>query len=259
MNTSIPADRACSSRSTATIPAPETPKTITSTSSFTCSSIPCPVPNRTRLAFSSLLVSRVQITPTRSPAGTAMSLRFTKFFGLAEVPSPISRRHVQEADGVAEGLDRVADSGVTREHRPSLGFNVLIGGREPDTAFVDAQRDWTGRGVLIEPVTPSFITSSTTFKPSPLRSVIAFRLPSCHVFSSRKRVTSVPRSKLCSGPCKDLSDSGCGLVAILYPPSPWGTCFDYTDTRILYLMHGSLLSYSARPSDRFVSLVSISA
>src|ERR687889_531496 len=101
------------------------------------------------------LVARIQgqITPTRSPADTAMSLRFTKFFGLAEVPSPISRRHVQEADGVAEGLDRVAHSGVTREHRPSLGFNVLIGGREPDTAFVDAQRDWTGRGVLIEPVT----------------------------------------------------------------------------------------------------------
>src|SRR5919107_3284713 len=81
-----------------------------------------------------------------------MSLRFTKFFGLAEVPSPISRRHVQEADGVAEGLDRVAHSGVTREHRPSLGFNYLIGGREPDTAFVDAQRDWTGCGVLVEPV-----------------------------------------------------------------------------------------------------------
>src|SRR5918993_816780 len=130
MNTSIPADRACSSRSTATIPDPETPKAITS-----------------------LLVSRVQITPTRSPAGTAKSLRFTKFFGLAEVPSPISRRHVQEADGLTEGLDRVAHSGVTREHRPSLGFNVLIGGREPDTAFVDAQRYWTGRGVLIEPVT----------------------------------------------------------------------------------------------------------
>src|SRR5215218_1824447 len=153
MNTSIPADRACSSRSTATIPAPETPKTITSTSSFTCSSIPYPVPNRTRLAFSSLLVSRVQISPTWSPAGTAMSLRFTKFFGLAEVPSPISRRHVQEADGLTEGLDRVAHSSVAREHRPGFGLNVLIGSRESDTAFVDDQRDWTGRGVLVEPAT----------------------------------------------------------------------------------------------------------
>src|SRR5215211_2153986 len=153
MNISIPADRACSSRSTATIPDPETPKTITSTSSFTCSSTPCPASNRTRLAFSSLLVSRDQITPTRSPEGAAMSLRFTKFFGLAEAPSPTSRRHVQEADGLTEGLDRVAHSGVACEHRPGLGLDVLIGSREPDTAFVDAQRDWTGRGVLIEPVT----------------------------------------------------------------------------------------------------------
>src|ERR671912_2203037 len=153
MNTSIPTDRACSSRPTATIPDPETPKTITSTSSFTCSSTPCPAPNRTRLAFRSLLVSRAQITPTRSPAGAAMSLRFTISFGLAEVPSPCSRRHVQEADGLTECLDRVAHSSVAREHRPGFGLNVLIGSRELDTAFVDAQRDWTGRGVLIEPVT----------------------------------------------------------------------------------------------------------
>jgi hypothetical protein len=47
----------------------------------------------------------------------------------------------------------VADSGITREYRPSLGLNVLIASREPDAAFVDAQRDWTGRSVLIEPVT----------------------------------------------------------------------------------------------------------
>src|SRR5215203_6664824 len=153
MNTIIRADRACSSRSTATIPDPETPKTITSTSSFTCSSTPCPVPNRTRLAFRSLLVSRDQITPTRSPADAATSLGFTGFFGLTEVPPPTSPRHVQEADGITEGLDRVAHSGVAREHRPGFGLNVLISSREPDTAFVDAQRDWTGRGVLLEPVT----------------------------------------------------------------------------------------------------------
>ena len=72
---------------------------------------------------------------------------------LAEVPSPISRRHVQEADGVTEGLDRVAHSSVAREHRPGFGLNVLIGSRELDTAFVDAQRDWSGRGVLVEPIT----------------------------------------------------------------------------------------------------------
>src|SRR5215207_5485519 len=110
-----------------------------------------PAPTRTRLAFRSLPVSRDQITPTWSPAGAATSLRFTEFFGLAEVPSPTYRRYVQEADRVTEGLHRVAHSGVAREHRPSLGLNVLIGSREPDTAFVDAQRDRTGRGVLVEP------------------------------------------------------------------------------------------------------------
>src|SRR5215210_4364463 len=131
---------------------PETPTTITSTSSFTCSPTPCQVPKRTRLAFRSLLASRVQITPARSPAAAAASLRSTEFFGLAEPPSLTPRRHVQEADGLTEGLDRVSYSSVAREHRSGLGFNFLIGSREPDTAFVDAQRDWTGRGVLIEPV-----------------------------------------------------------------------------------------------------------
>jgi hypothetical protein len=77
---------------------------------------------------------------------------------------------------------------------------------------------------------PSFMTSSTTFKPSPLRSVIAFRLPSCHAFSSRKRVTSAAKLKLCSGPCKGLSDSGCGLVPILYLPQLGASGFDYTNT-----------------------------
>src|SRR5215208_3431376 len=74
MNTSIRADRVCSPRSIATNPDPETLKTLTSTSSFTCSSTPCPVPNRTRLAFRSQLTSRVQITPARSSAvaGTAL-------------------------------------------------------------------------------------------------------------------------------------------------------------------------------------------
>src|SRR5215216_488972 len=112
-----------------------------------------PAPTRTRLAFRSLPVSRDQITPTWSPAGAATSLRFTEFFGLAESPSPTSRRHVQEAERVTEGLHRVAHSGVAREHRPGFGLNVLISSREPDTAFVDAQRDWTGLGVLLEPVT----------------------------------------------------------------------------------------------------------
>src|SRR5215207_8624281 len=153
MNTIIRADRACSSRSTVTIPDPETPKTITSTSSFTCSSTPCPVPNCTRLAFRSLLASRVQITPERSPAVATVSLRFTGSSGLAEFPSLTPRRHVQETDGLTQGLDRVTHSSITREYRPSLGLNVLIGSREPDAAFVDAQRDRTARGVLVEPVT----------------------------------------------------------------------------------------------------------
>jgi putative NADH-flavin reductase len=76
----------------------------------------------------------------------------TGFFRLAESPSLTLRRHVQETHGLTEGLDRVAHSGITREQCPSLGFNVLIGSREPDTALVDAQRDRTGRGVLVEPV-----------------------------------------------------------------------------------------------------------
>src|SRR5215211_5069501 len=118
-----------------------------------CSSTPCPVPNRTRLAFRSVFASRVQVTPARSSAVAATSLRFTEFFGLAMFPSPTSRRHVQEADGITEGFDRVAHSGITREHRPGLGFNVLISSREPDAAFVDAQRHRTRCGVLIEPVT----------------------------------------------------------------------------------------------------------
>src|SRR5215217_2910377 len=91
-------------------------------------------------------------TPARSPAFTAASLRLTEFFSLAEFPVGTPRRHVQEADGLTEGLDRVAHSSITREQCPSLGFNVLIASREPDTALVDAQRDRTGRGVLIEPV-----------------------------------------------------------------------------------------------------------
>src|SRR5215211_3285215 len=183
-----------------------------------CSPTPCLVLKRTRLAFRSLLASRVQITPARSPAAAAASLRSTEFFGLAEPPSLTPRRHVQEADGLTEGLDRVSYSSVAREHRPGLGFNFLIGSREPDTAFVDAQHDRTGVECSSSR-SPSFMTSSTTLKPSPLRSVIAFRLPSCHAFSSRKRVTSAAKLKLCSGPCKGLSDSGCGLVLILYPPS----------------------------------------
>src|SRR5215212_5548593 len=153
MNTRIPADRVSSSRSTLTIIDPNTPTTITSTSSFTCSSTPCPVPNRTRLAFRSQIISRVQITSARSSAVAATSLRFTEFFGLAEPPSPTSRRHIQDADGITEGLDRVAHSGVTSEQRPGLGLHRLIGGREPDTALVNAQRHRTGCGVLIEPVT----------------------------------------------------------------------------------------------------------
>jgi hypothetical protein len=122
-----PADRACSSRSTVTIPNLETPTTITSTSSFTCSPTPCLVLKRTRLAFRSLLASRVQITPARSPAAVAASLRSTEFFGLAEPPSLTLRRYVQEADGRTERLDRVAHPGVTRYHRPSLRLNILIG------------------------------------------------------------------------------------------------------------------------------------
>src|ERR687898_1439515 len=79
---------------------------------------------------------------------------------------------------------------------------------------------------------PSFMTSSTTFKPSPLRSVIAFRLPSCHAFSSRKRATSAAKLKLCSGPCRGLSDSGCGLVVILYPSSNWDTWLSFPKNAI---------------------------
>ena len=93
---------------------PETPTTITSTSSFTCSPTPCAVPKRTRLAFRSLLASRVQITPARSPAVAATSSRDAEFSGLDELPSPTPRRHVQEADGLTESLDRVAHPGVAR-------------------------------------------------------------------------------------------------------------------------------------------------
>src|SRR5688572_21070166 len=121
MNTSIPADKACSSRSTVTIPDRETPKTITSISSFTCSSSPCQVPNCTRLAFRSLLLFKIQITAVWSPAVAAVSLRFTGSSELAESRSLTPRRHVQEADGLTEGLDRVTHSRITREYRPSLG------------------------------------------------------------------------------------------------------------------------------------------
>src|SRR5215213_6260812 len=107
--------------------------------------------NRTRLAFRSQLTSRVQITPARSSAVAGTALRFTEYFGLAEPPFPTSPRHVQEADGITEGLDRVAHSGVTSEQRSGLGLHILIGGREPDTALVNAQRHRTGCGVLIEP------------------------------------------------------------------------------------------------------------
>src|SRR5215211_4613658 len=121
------------SLNTVRVPDPETPRTITSIS---CSSTPCPVPNRNMLVFRLLLASRFQITAVCSPAVAAASLRFTEVFGLAEAPSPTSRRHVQEADGVAEGLDRVAYSSVAGDQGPGLGLNVLIGSREPDTALV---------------------------------------------------------------------------------------------------------------------------
>jgi hypothetical protein len=38
------------------------------------------------------------------------------------------------------------------------------------------------------------MTSNTTLKPSSLRNVIAFRLPSCQAFSWRKLVTSAFKS-----------------------------------------------------------------
>ena len=113
------------SLNTVRVPDPETPRTITSIS---CSSTPCPVPNRNMLVFRLLLVSRFQITAVCSPAVAAASLRFTEFFELAESPALTPHRHVQEADGLTQGLDRVAHSSITREHRPGLGFNVLIAG-----------------------------------------------------------------------------------------------------------------------------------
>src|SRR5215211_7297823 len=183
-----------------------------------CSSTPCPVPNRTRLAFRSVFASRVQVTPARSSAVAATSLRFTEFFGLAMFPSPTSRRHVQEADGITEGFDRVAHSGITREHRPGLGFNVLISSREPDAAFVDAQRHRTRCGVLIEPVTLLHYQQ---------HHVQALALAQCDRVSPTllprlllaQAGDSAAKLKLCSGPCNGLSDSGCGLVVIFYPPS----------------------------------------
>jgi len=38
------------------------------------------------------------------------------------------------------------------------------------------------------------------------------------------------RSKLCSGPCNVLSDSGCGLVVILFLPQLGAPDFDCTNT-----------------------------
>src|SRR5918995_5687106 len=151
MNASTPAAMARFPRSSRMIPDHENPATITSTPSLRCSS-PRPVPNRTRSAFGPQLTSQGRITPARSSAVAAAALTFTGFFGLAESPSLTPRRHVEDANGVTEGLDRVAHPGVAGEQSPGPGLNFLIGGRELDTALVNTQRHRTGRGVLVEPV-----------------------------------------------------------------------------------------------------------
>src|SRR5829696_8418097 len=68
-------------------------------------------------------------------------------------------------------------------------------------------------------LSPAFITTSTTFMPSPLRSVMELRCPRCQAPSSRRRPTSASKSNLCTGPCKGRSDLGCGLLDIPSPPS----------------------------------------
>src|SRR5829696_159258 len=67
-------------------------------------------------------------------------------------------------------------------------------------------------------LSPAFITRSTTFMPSPLRSVMELRCPRCQAPSSRRRPTSASKSNLCKGPCKGRSDPGCGLLDIPLPP-----------------------------------------
>jgi hypothetical protein len=76
-------------------------------------------------------------------SGRGYGFDVDRIFGLAESPSLTPRHHIEEANGVTEGLHRVAHSGVAGEQGPGLGLNLLIGGREPDTALVDAQRHRT--------------------------------------------------------------------------------------------------------------------
>src|SRR5918997_736135 len=128
-------------------------------------------------------------------------------------PSGALRRHTRAPS--QPRLQPTSSSAAANLIRPSWTLNVIGPGAECSSSR-----------------SPSFITSSTTFKPSPLRSVIAFRLPSCHAFSSRKRVTSAAKLKLCSGPCRGLSDSGCGLVVILYPSSNWDTWLSFPNNAI---------------------------
>jgi hypothetical protein len=60
-----------------------------------------------------------EITPARSSAVAATALAFTEFFGLAEFPSLTPRHHIEETNGVTDGLDRVAHSGVAGEQDPA--------------------------------------------------------------------------------------------------------------------------------------------
>jgi hypothetical protein len=139
----------------------------------------------------------------------------TGFFRLAESPSLTLRRHVQETHGLTEGLDRVAHSGITRDYRPNLGLNIRTGSREPDAAYVDAQRDGTRRGVLVEPVAflhyqqyyvqaPALAQRDGVPTPSPERLLLA------QPGNLRAEVERLQR------PCIGRSDSGCGLLDISF-------------------------------------------
>src|SRR5215216_2264891 len=113
------------------------------------------------------------------------------------------RTPASHASIVSGPASRAASPSAVKRMRPSRTLSAIGPGAECSSSL-----------------SPAFIASNTTFRPPPLRSVIELRRPSRRSFSSRKHAhaASTSRSKACSGPCRGLSDPGCGRPTKTQPP-----------------------------------------
>jgi hypothetical protein len=148
----------------------------------------------------------------------------TGFFRLAESPLSLS---------VATFRRHTASPRASTEWRTPASHATTV----PISASTSApaaenltRRTWTlnvmGPGAECSSSrSPSFITSSTTFKPPPLRSVMAFRRPLLNDSSSRNLATCVPRSNACNGRASAARTPG---AVCSTSPSPLGRRRDPT-------------------------------